>query len=624
MTLLSPSGTELPRELAAWRTTLSIFSPRLALILGSWLRRLAPVIGPLRVHRHETGAEPDGYHGLIRRGHYERLLTSEWLMAGEAPLEFLRRAAMGEHLFLHLVRRERRGALRSVALFDAGPSQLGTPRLAHLALLILLAERAMAAGAEFRWGVVQRPAEPLREDAGIESLRAFLGRRGPFEADPRHLEDWRRQLDEIDACDLWVIGSDNPELAGLSGSRVVVEDPLDPHRRTLEVRVESRSWSAVDLELDLPDAGACARLLRRPFDFAGRTSAAAALNPATGSAPVFSLNGHRLLVGTEGGGVVAYHIPRSANQPPGRTKSFLPPPGERLVAAGFAGRRLLAVTLKGQRLTIFGAGTAAQRRETNRFTVELPPDVDVTPLTRSDRMTRCHQVTLAGGGKAMVFVDREGAVFLARRGEASAWPTGVARIWQRVTAVAAVRDRVVAVVATADCDDCNDDRCVAILEGGKVVDQLEIDPGDGDLTARFGVGGDLAHPQVGLLAIRDREDSWTLIYGNSQRRLTPGRNTRVIGVGRSRQDGGAPALIIVDDDDRSLVLLGLRFARRIHRSTLPILGAVTSAAQPYLAYRQDDGEIVVLSLASHQPLVRIRPTPAAEGEGDGDGEGEGE
>ncbi len=33
-------------------------------------------------------------------------------------------------------------SLRSVALFDAGPAQLGEPRLAHLALFILLARRA--------------------------------------------------------------------------------------------------------------------------------------------------------------------------------------------------------------------------------------------------------------------------------------------------------------------------------------------------------------------------------------------------------------------------------------------------------------------------------------------------
>ncbi len=650
--LPSAGAAELPRELSPWRTTLAIFPPRLALIFGGWLRRLAPVIGPIRVHGRDTGSEPDGYHGLIRRGHYERLLTSEWLMAEEAPLEFLRRAAMGEHLFLHLVRREPRGALRSVALFDAGPSQLGTPRLAHLALLILLAERAMAAGAEFHWGLLQGSEEPLREDAGVESVRYLLEGRSPFEAGPRHFEDWQRRLGQVAVDDLWVIGSGGSELAGMSRSRVVVEDPLDPHRRFLTVHIERCSRPVAgpslrgpatgtdglgrdisfaplrgdvepqaripgaDLELELPGADVCTRLLRQPFALGARVSRTTALSPAAGNAPVFSLNGHRLLVAAEGGVVVAYHVPRSAKQAPGHAKSFLPMPGEELVAAGFTGRRLLLATLAGRRLFIHGAGTAGQRRKTHRTEIELPSGLEIATLTENDRVTPCHQVTLEGGEKAVMLVDRVGAVFRARpyrpglANGAATESLGVERIWQRVTAVAAARDKLVAVVAKADNGGWSDERCVAILEHGKNVDELPIDPGDGDLTTCFGVGGDLAHPLAGFLAIRDRKDSWILIYGCSRRRLTPGAGTRVVGVARSRQDGGAPALVIVDDDARTLVLVGLRFTRRLHRSSHLILGAMTSGAEPYLAYRNSGGEIVVLSLVSQQPVVRIRPAPA--------------
>jgi hypothetical protein len=69
--------TELPRELAAWRSSLAIFPLPVALGLGAWLRRLAPVIGPIRIPSSTVDGEPDGYHGLSRRGHYDRLLTSE-------------------------------------------------------------------------------------------------------------------------------------------------------------------------------------------------------------------------------------------------------------------------------------------------------------------------------------------------------------------------------------------------------------------------------------------------------------------------------------------------------------------------------------------------------------------
>ena len=48
--------------------------------------------------------EPDGYDGIASRGIYERLVTSEWLLADEEPDEFDRRAAMGEHTFTRLAR----------------------------------------------------------------------------------------------------------------------------------------------------------------------------------------------------------------------------------------------------------------------------------------------------------------------------------------------------------------------------------------------------------------------------------------------------------------------------------------------------------------------------------------
>ncbi|HSF40711.1 MAG TPA: hypothetical protein VLT87_13030, partial [Thermoanaerobaculia bacterium] len=137
---------ELPRPLAPWRPWLAIFPRDLALSLGPVLQRLSFAVGPLRMERASGEGDPDGFDGLAQRGPYERLLPSEWLLADEAPEEFLRRAAGGEHTFLHLARPVPGGSHLSVALFDAGPGQLGSPRIAQLAALIVLARRAEAAG----------------------------------------------------------------------------------------------------------------------------------------------------------------------------------------------------------------------------------------------------------------------------------------------------------------------------------------------------------------------------------------------------------------------------------------------------------------------------------------------
>ena len=63
--------------------------------------------------------------------------------------------------------------------------------------------------------------------------------------------------------------------------------------------------------------------------------------------------------------------------------------------------------LRLRRLVLRGAGTAAQRRQAHQVEIGLPPDLEIAVSRQGDRVTPCHQVTLAGGEKAVVFVDRE-------------------------------------------------------------------------------------------------------------------------------------------------------------------------------------------------------------------------
>ncbi|MEO1338337.1 MAG: hypothetical protein AAFV29_22025, partial [Myxococcota bacterium] len=147
--------TDLPQALLPWQTPLSELPSYVHTSLGPWIARLARAIGPMHRARARAEGPPDGFAGLGRRGSYERLLMTEWLLADAAPDEFVRRAVAHEHLFYQLARREPASALRSVVLIDAGPSQLGTPRLVHLAALVIFAQRAAEAGAELRFGILQ-------------------------------------------------------------------------------------------------------------------------------------------------------------------------------------------------------------------------------------------------------------------------------------------------------------------------------------------------------------------------------------------------------------------------------------------------------------------------------------
>src|SRR5262245_20389855 len=196
---------ELPEALRPWATELAVFPRDLALSLGPLLRRLSAAIGPLRTTRHSLLGEVDGFDGLAHRGSYERLLMSEWLFAEEMPDEFLRRAATGEHTFLRLARPEPDGSRASVALFDAGPSQIGSPRVALLAALIVLARRAAAARARFSWGILQRPDVPIASEVNADTLSWLCEARTAVESTEADMRKWFERIGPpAKSDDLWL------------------------------------------------------------------------------------------------------------------------------------------------------------------------------------------------------------------------------------------------------------------------------------------------------------------------------------------------------------------------------------------------------------------------------------
>ena len=94
----------LPPALAQWTGYLRIFPEEVILALGPIIQRVSMLIGSPQPRFNEQVGEPDGFDGLSRRGTYERLLLSEWMLADELEDEFMRRAVMGEHLFLNRAR----------------------------------------------------------------------------------------------------------------------------------------------------------------------------------------------------------------------------------------------------------------------------------------------------------------------------------------------------------------------------------------------------------------------------------------------------------------------------------------------------------------------------------------
>ena len=167
----------LPEPLARWSPLVADLPRDVADCLAPWMEQLARAIGPLRAHTIRGEGEPDGVDGVTRRAPFDRLLDTERLLATEVPDEFVRRAAQSELLFHALALKELRPARASLLLVDAGPAQLGAPRLAHLALVLVLAARAKDAGARFASHRRAERAAPRGDRDPVAPVTAARGAR---------------------------------------------------------------------------------------------------------------------------------------------------------------------------------------------------------------------------------------------------------------------------------------------------------------------------------------------------------------------------------------------------------------------------------------------------------------
>ena len=249
----------LPPALRPWSDWLAWFAPDIAEGVGAMLVRLDPLLGlPSPARTHEL-AEPDGIDGLHRRGSYGRLLLSEWAVADAMPDEFLRRAAGGEHLFLAPRRRATKVDRTLVALFDAGPAQLGAPRLAHIALWILLARRAAVSGARFVWGVWQTRGG-LHDGGSPEMLARLLAARTFSPITAAHRERWVETLETLGAGERWTIGA-GAEVGSRATHTASIVHGFDEQLKVAIATPRGRR----ELSVAIPDGKVAKRLLDGKF-----------------------------------------------------------------------------------------------------------------------------------------------------------------------------------------------------------------------------------------------------------------------------------------------------------------------------------------------------------------------
>lgn len=326
---------QLPQSLAPWSSYLTLLASPLPWSLGPTIKCLELVLGPSRVAlAAESDDEPEGYDGIARKGTYERLVLSEWLLADEYPDEFLRRSSVGEHAFLELSRRSPAGKKKTTLLFDCGPNQLGSPRIAHLAILIVLARRAEINGMDVEWGVLQDAGNTLVKGVSRTSIEKLLSSGTVHEVTSKDIDRWFELVADQDVV---IVGG--ARLSRMTRKRkatlLTIEDILEPGERALAASYSaSQGNRRSQFNLPLPPESDCTKLLHDPFD--ETLSVEVEKQKQKQSAPEWSLiaSGEYFLLRKSADCVLSLRVPRTARSRGLRQRTYSLRDGGELLASG--------------------------------------------------------------------------------------------------------------------------------------------------------------------------------------------------------------------------------------------------------------------------------------------------
>jgi hypothetical protein len=594
----------LPPALAPWAGQLNIFPVEVSLALGPIIQRVSLLIGSPQPLLNEHG-EPDGFDGLNRRGTYEHLLLSEWMLADELKDEFMRRAVMGEHLFLNRAHSSPIGTRASLALFDAGPSQLGSPRIAHIAALIVLANRADSAGSSFSWGVLQQPETPVYRDVNAANIESLLNARGHCEVSDTHVAAWEKQLATWSGLDdVWLIGGQRLSRIETEkrSSRLYVEDVLQPDKRQLKLSCNSVSGFSSEVTLELPENNVSTRILRDPFDAAVPEIRKTPASTYTGSGLLFDMTGMKVFTRTAKWGVTSFHVPNSPRAGTGPPRRYHTRRWQPVCAAGRVGRAIALISTE---------DGLARLEYCRQGPIKLPPgnymsydsSVSFTPSPDDGPLRPCFTLPWDGEVAAL---DGAGSLFRfsTLKGEPkSVWLRPVAGTMQLIAS------EVLAVTLLHSCliyvgNEWPDNEFRIVSIGNTITREKPL--GGKVLRAFFGPPP-LGHPEFGVLALEHSDSHWTVIGNQGQQAVVKPRGAKVVGVLLLPRIRLEPGLLVLEDDLQTVTLNGRDLRKEIFRAHAPVEHIVLCQTAPYIAYSTIHGEIVVYSLRHEADLCRYLP-----------------
>ncbi|MCP3878711.1 MAG: hypothetical protein GY701_10025 [Sulfitobacter sp.] len=555
-------GVDRSPRIESWAATLGFLADEVAIGIETMARRLHLVMDD----EHPTGGgsfEPNGYGGLERRGPLDRLLLSDWVLADVEPDEFTRRLVSSELSYLRLEHSQPKPPSRISVVVDAGPDQIGAPRLAQLAGLVVLERRARALGVPLAVGVLgDEPGHWVTGDLP-ELFTVWLRARRLTEPTRELVGEWADSLDDVAAT--WIFGA--PRLAtddmpARCHRFVGVESAWGPEGAT-QVTVTADNKT---VDLPVPDPRIAVRILR---GYGLRRRARLHTGVAEGSLrfPRFPGSVRQLVCrGDNDNELVVMGVPQDPGAAPGRLRrrKF----AGQVLAASVIGPRTVALVAVAGDLRVVVVGKKLGKVETIEITAaELGLD--------QDAIDELAETTL----EPLYFFSGSIVVRLADQWWSIEPPGEV----QPRNYVAGAASRVV------DRPRLAYNTTIALHVDDRSIRDIRTD-------GRVLLGGG-AH-----VAVEQQPGSWSIDTETSGIEIDPAATVHGLAV-VDRQ----PALIVQSPGGHLVRLVGTQSTKTLTKLSAEITTIEVHPTEPLAAFQRVDGTIDVIDLEQSEILLHLQP-----------------
>lgn len=604
--------SDLPTILRPWQPALAAFDPTVAPGLAAWLRRLDGLIEPAGRPADTLQGEPDGYDGLDRRGTLFRLRGSEWALAQSLPLEFQRRLAMAELLYLRQSLREPQRTARVFLLFDSGPDQLGLPRLVHLALLLLFQHKAQARGAILHWGSLQGGDLSAPERIAEAEVRRLLDSRSLKPPAPDSAADRLAAL----ACDpqrdqIWIAGGaalERLEPTKPLAHLLLIEEWAEDRGQAVRVRLQRAGAALAPLSLPRLEHRVSARCLRNPFPRAAGTETfdqtGGRVQPHPHTEIGLSDEGRHVLLRLVDGGVLALHVPNSIRAPKVEPVVFHPNADERVAAARWRNKRLWVATVTGSGFVrTYAVARRAGRRFFKVYGLEAPHRFVPVP---DDALPELVQ-GLNAKSELDLLLDGEGTLYARQGAETEREKPTLVRLAEGTRAV--LGGSALALLGNQADGEQTSLALHNPLDPVRVALNIPLPAGVRVRTLRLGVPDNRPlSPQRIVTGIETEDDELLLFEGAKQvDRLAQPADTRPIGLLQLWDTQGHRSVrgfVLLSPDRKSLVFQASGVSQTLLQTYAPIAAAAATLQSGLVAALTESGGLSVFSIGRKTVVFR--------------------